>query len=404
MDLSWGMPELDLNEDIPSPFGMFPNRQVSGSPLYREEEDGTMVAHPMGMDTTVSDDDKDDDDLPPMSGQMLAQGKKGWDWGEFGAGVLSTAVPGLIGGLGTLGTKKSWNEGAMPAVQEVMKQRAAQEAALQKQRELYQLKMMLPQKPPTKPSGIQEFEYYQGLDRAKQQQMLEFKNAGKMMINPFQEKKFEADEAYRRWKKDFDERQLIANQNKAMNKPLSSEAASKLQMAQEGIIITQKLRKKIEEGNTLMGAGLPYGLGDIETRKDLDNLNDIITRNRSGAAVRERETEIYSNINPNWKDSKAAKLRALDLREKGFRTVMGAILAGRENPEFQEDIGIPSIQGTPQDKNIIGKETTSIGGVVQPSKTPSVKPPMPDQDLIDWAQSHRDDPRSEIILKNAGLL
>ena len=94
------------------------NMKDQAHPMYSlDDASGHLtMANDKGMEAIPEHEDKMPTYKPTVEDAFSPQGKdKKWSWMNFLKGAMSTAVPGFLGGMGTLGdSSKGWMEGAMP--------------------------------------------------------------------------------------------------------------------------------------------------------------------------------------------------------------------------------------------------------------------------------------------------
>lgn len=86
------------------------------------------------------------------------------------------------------------------------------------------------------------------------------------------------------------------------DKAMSGEYAKVKEIAESGLRQVDALGKEIVSGNKLIGAALPFSIGDRNTGFIQDDLTDLIGRLRSGGAINKDEEERFQRLIPGWLD------------------------------------------------------------------------------------------------------
>jgi hypothetical protein len=233
---------------------------------------------------------------------------------------------------------------------------------MEKQMEIYQKdresakKRLFPE-----PSGMaREVRDFQNMTQEEQDVALKLKTYEKGFVSPFDIQKFQ-------YQIEKDAIDRSAKLQEEANKPLSSEAAKTLELGEGGLRNVSDIRNKISEGNKLVGASLPFGIGDRDTSGLMDDLSDIIGRLRSGGAINSGEESRFKRLIPGALDSREVKLKKLNRLEAQFKGIVTRI--------------------KPQKT---GLQKTQTG------QTPRI------QEAVSWANANQNDPRAKEILKRYG--
>lgn len=86
------------------------------------------------------------------------------------------------------------------------------------------------------------------------------------------------------------------------DKAMSGEAAKVKEIAESGLRQVNALGSEIQSGNKLIGAALPFNIGDRKAGFIQDDLTDLIGRLRSGGAINKDEEERFARLIPGWLD------------------------------------------------------------------------------------------------------
>jgi hypothetical protein len=82
----------------------------------------------------------------------------------------------------------------------------------------------------------------------------------------------------------------------------SGDSAKVKEIAESGLRQVEALGKEIMGGNRLIGAALPFNIGDRKTGFMQDDLVDLIGRLRSGGAINKDEEARFKELIPGWMD------------------------------------------------------------------------------------------------------
>lgn len=86
------------------------------------------------------------------------------------------------------------------------------------------------------------------------------------------------------------------------DKAISGESAKVKELASSGLRQVKALGDEILKGNKLIGAALPFGIGDRKTDFIQNDLSDLIGRLRSGGAINKEEAPNFEALIPGWMD------------------------------------------------------------------------------------------------------